>query len=247
MASGAREFLVDLECGGGTITSEDEGSGESGDTVPSCRIGRKTLVSRATCCNGAMSSESDTDSSDDLLNKSNAGCRQIELVVDKCSGCEETEDLVAVLEKRNPGEPRKKQKMKKPSKPPRPPKGPLLNASDLKLVKELSEIAARKRARIERMKALRKMKQTKRPNYTSSITALIITLLFFIIIIFQGAFSGSKVRKEIDESPAPANTNEGLISIQLFNNAPTNQQSSVSFDSMEQPSSSNPQEEGKDA
>ncbi|KAH9626862.1 hypothetical protein KSS87_002262 [Heliosperma pusillum] len=194
MASGVREFLVDLECGG-TITSEEEGSGESGDTISSCRRGRKTLVSRATSCNGVMSSESDTDSGDDLLNtKSNAGCGQIELVVDKCSGNEETEDVVAVLEKRSPGEPRKKQKMKKPSKPPRPPKGPLLNASDLKLVKELSEIAARKRARIERMKALRKMKQTKRPTYSSSLTALIITLLFFIVIIFQDS------KKKINEN-----------------------------------------------
>ncbi|KAK9747588.1 hypothetical protein RND81_02G002000 [Saponaria officinalis] len=224
------ELLVDLECGGGatnaTATSsstaviiEKEGIAESRDYVSSCRIGRKPLsrgsTAAAISCNAVMGGGSNTDSRDE----------RIELLIDKCSACEETRDVV--------GEKRKKHRLKNYSKPPRPPKGPLLNASDLKLVKELSETAARKRARIERMKALKKMKQTKRPTSNTTLPALVITLLFFIVIIFQGALSRSNTREEVVESPAPATTNEGFISVRVLNNGPTNngmnQPSSLSF------------------
>jgi uncharacterized small protein (DUF1192 family) len=77
---------------------------------------------------------------------------------------------------------------KKSGKPPRPPKGPSLDAADLKLIRELSERALLKRARIERMKALRKMRNAKSSSASnsSSILALIFTIIFFIVIIFQG-------------------------------------------------------------
>jgi hypothetical protein len=75
---------------------------------------------------------------------------------------------------------------KKSGKPPRPPKGPSLDAADLKLIRELSERALLKRARIERMKALRKMRNAKSSSNSSSILALIFTIIFFIVIIFQG-------------------------------------------------------------
>ncbi|KAK9685038.1 hypothetical protein RND81_10G250800 [Saponaria officinalis] len=188
-------------------TSDEEGLGDSASAY---RTGRTTLCS-----------ESDTDSSDDPSSNLSS---VVELVIDKCSGGEEP------LEK-------KKQKLNKSSKPPRPPKGPVLSASDLKLVKELSELAARKRARIERMKALRKMKDTtKRSTSTTNLTAMLMTALFFIVILFQGAFSGNNARKELVESPAPATTNEGLVSYQVLYNAPTNevnQPSSLSLNSVE--------------
>lgn len=183
MASREGEFLVDLESGG--TTSEEEGSG---DAVCGNSRGRKT-VNRVHCggyglTNGAI----DIDSSDSFSTNNFAG-QGVDLLIDKSSEGEEGRDLAVVLEKRNPNEQRKKLGSKKASKPPRPPKGPLLTASDLKLVKELSELAARKRARMERIKAYRKMKDTKRSSSGSSVTAMVITVIFFLIIVFQGYMS----------------------------------------------------------
>lgn len=77
-------------------------------------------------------------------------------------------------------------KTRKPSKPPRPPKGPLLSANDQKLMREITELAMRKRARIERMKTLRRLKATKSSSPCSSIFAMIVTVIFFVFLIFQG-------------------------------------------------------------
>lgn len=71
-------------------------------------------------------------------------------------------------------------------KPPRPPKGPSLDAADQKLVREIVEFARRKRARIEQIKAAKKTKATKSSSVQSGISAMIFTLLFFCVIIFQG-------------------------------------------------------------
>ncbi|KAL9239774.1 hypothetical protein vseg_014063 [Gypsophila vaccaria] len=256
MAYGEGASLVDLECGISTnaaatstaITFEVAGNAESGDSAPSCRIGRTTL-SR---CNAEIGGGSNTNSGDDISNISHAMGERIELLIDKCSACEEdTRDAVPPFEKKNPREQRKKQNLNNSSKPPRPPKGPLLSASDLKLVKELSEMASRKRARIERMKALRKMKETKRNTSNSNLSALVITVMFFVVIIFQGVLSGSNAKNELVGSPAPATTNEGFISMQVVSNGPTNNEmnkpSSPSYNYMEQPSSISPQEaEGRE-
>ncbi|KAL6526468.1 hypothetical protein OROGR_015558 [Orobanche gracilis] len=72
---------------------------------------------------------------------------------------------------------------KKPPKPPRPPRGMSLDAADRKLVNEISELALIKRARIERMKALRKIKTAKA---SLGSIAMVFTILFFVLIIFQG-------------------------------------------------------------
>lgn len=73
-------------------------------------------------------------------------------------------------------------------KPPRPPKGHLLDVADQKLVKDTAEVAMRKRLRIEHMKASKKAKAAplSRSFSISSIGAMIITVLFFFVIIFQG-------------------------------------------------------------
>ncbi|KAL3515926.1 hypothetical protein ACH5RR_022828 [Cinchona calisaya] len=83
----------------------------------------------------------------------------------------------------------KKPKMpnsKRPPKPPRPPGGPSLDLADMKLVKEISELAILKRKRTERMKTLQKMRKEKTPSMSSSLIALVVTALFFLVIIFQG-------------------------------------------------------------
>ncbi|XP_047325243.1 uncharacterized protein LOC124929030 [Impatiens glandulifera] len=115
-------------------------------------------------------------------------------------------------------------------KPPRPPKGPELDASDVKLIKEISQLAMKKRARVERMKALRKMKEIKSSSYLSStpsrssISAFIITILFFLIVIFQGL--NSKVGSHhviFQGSPEPSMAaTDSLISVQFFHDPSRN-------------------------
>ncbi|KAJ8423272.1 hypothetical protein Cgig2_022156 [Carnegiea gigantea] len=220
MASREGEFLGDIECGG--TNSEEEGSKEF------VSRGKKAL-SRG--CSGALGYNHDGMVSGgshiypDVHNFSkatdNIGGRRVELVIDRDSGGEEYRDLVALLEKRSNSS--KKPSLKKASKPPRPPKGPTLSHADLKLVKELSELAARKRERIERMKAFRKRKESKRSSSSSNLIALVISILFFLVIILQGVLSRNNNGREFPGSPAPAIAGEGLISIHLFSCAPANE------------------------
>ncbi|CAH8273473.1 unnamed protein product [Arabidopsis lyrata] len=108
-------------------------------------------------------------------------------------------------------------KTRKPSKPPRPPKGPLLSANDQKLMREITELAMRKRARIERMKTLRRLKATKSSSPCSSIFAMIVTVIFFVFLIFQGFFT-SNASLNSDNSPAPNNSaNNRMVSVQFYN------------------------------
>ncbi|KAK9069382.1 hypothetical protein SSX86_011285 [Deinandra increscens subsp. villosa] len=100
------------------------------------------------------------------------------------------------------GKTKEKQKVKnskkgRAAKPPRPHRGPSLNTSDLRLVKEISELVMKKRARIERMKSLKKLRSVRGPlsssagaaaSSTSKISffAMIVTVFFLTVIIFQG-------------------------------------------------------------
>lgn len=86
---------------------------------------------------------------------------------------------------------KKKKNLKMSSKPPRPPKALSLDASEAKLVREISELAMLKRARMERMermKALKKMKNAKTSS-SSSIWPMIITILFCVVLFWQGITS----------------------------------------------------------
>lgn len=98
-------------------------------------------------------------------------------------------------EKKIEKEKRKSTSAKKPPKPPRPPRGYSLDAADQKLIKELHELAMMKRARIERMKALKKMKAAKASSVplasNGSFFAMFFTVLFFLVLIFQGMSSGN--------------------------------------------------------
>ncbi|KAL0454631.1 UNVERIFIED_CONTAM: hypothetical protein Slati_0802300 [Sesamum latifolium] len=71
------------------------------------------------------------------------------------------------------------------AKPPRPPKGPLLDASDMKLLKEISELNL-KRKRMGRTRTLKKIKKEKTSSLSSNLIALLVTIIFFLVIIFQG-------------------------------------------------------------
>jgi hypothetical protein len=84
------------------------------------------------------------------------------------------------------GETKKKKRSKKPPRPPRPPTFTPLDISDQKLLNELNELAVLKRARIERMKALKKMKNAKQGSSSTNIRPLIITIIFFVVILWQG-------------------------------------------------------------
>lgn len=130
----------------------------------------------------------------------------------------------------------KKANNKKASKPPRPPKGPSLCAADMMLVKEISTHAMNRRVRIERIKALRKMREEKSSpsSCNSSICAMIFTVLFVLVICFQGFFSKSVNNGNFHGSPEPAT--ESFISVQLFNHPSVNGESRVG-------SSSSPEEQ----
>ncbi|KAE8731024.1 putative Plant invertase/pectin methylesterase inhibitor superfamily protein [Hibiscus syriacus] len=113
---------------------------------------------------------------------------------------------------------RKEKRNKKAPKPPRPPKGPTLDAADHKLIRELTELARSKRAKIERMRALKKMKGAKGTSYNTTIFLMLFTIIFCVIIIYQGMPSRDPpTTSEGTEVPVGA-TEEGLIPIKLLGN-----------------------------
>ncbi|KAI4371371.1 hypothetical protein MLD38_019614 [Melastoma candidum] len=91
-------------------------------------------------------------------------------------------------------EKRKKSSGKKASRPPRPPRAPSLDAADQKLMREIAEYAMLKRARMERMKALKKERNAKAGSGSSSgnAIALVFTVLFIFVVLFHGCSPGTK-------------------------------------------------------
>ncbi|XWS38917.1 hypothetical protein CRYUN_Cryun18bG0004600 [Craigia yunnanensis] len=107
---------------------------------------------------------------------------------------------------------------KKPPKPPRPPRAPSLDAADQKLIREIAELARLKRARIERMNALKKMKAAKATSSNSNIFAMVFTVIFCLVIMFQG-MSSKGTAASYQGSPVPAGAVQGgLISVQFSGN-----------------------------
>lgn len=84
------------------------------------------------------------------------------------------------------GDKQKKKSPKKHPKPPRPPTGPSLHAADIELVNEISKRARLRRARRERMNALKRMKADKTSSSKINFLAMVVTAIFFLVIIFQG-------------------------------------------------------------
>ncbi|XP_055818452.1 uncharacterized protein LOC129887397 [Solanum dulcamara] len=122
------------------------------------------------------------------------------------------------VEKKNVKDKRKSTSAKKP---PRPPRGLSLDAADQKLIKEIAELAMIKRARIERIKALKKMKAAKASSTssssssTSSFLAFLFTVLFFLVLCFQGMSSGSSAVSSHD-SPQPSGSRSNSFIIQQY-------------------------------
>lgn len=149
-------------------------------------------------------------------NGSNSGMipkENVKVFIDKNLVEKEAMDSV---DKKAVKEKRKKPSNKKSSKPPRPPKGPSLDAADQKLVREIAELAMLKRARVERRKALRKMKVAKASS-NSSLFAMVFTVFFCLVILFQGLSSRRNSAITFHGSPeSAAPTEGGLISVQYY-------------------------------
>lgn len=164
-----------------------------------------------------------TDGSDDRVSSSvdalNSGKVNVENVLDVTNMDIEGQENKDAKENKALKEKRKSLSNKKPAKPPRPPRAPSLDAADQKLIRELAELARLKRARIDRMKALKKMKAAKETSSSSSnMFAMVFTVFFFLVIIFQGMPSKGTMTSS-QRSPVPAGSIEGaLISVQLFGN-----------------------------
>ncbi|WCJ36199.1 hypothetical protein M5689_017412 [Euphorbia peplus] len=78
------------------------------------------------------------------------------------------------------------EKKKRIAKPPRPPKAPILNMADMKLLREMTELAKLKRARAQRIKDLKKVRKENASSVSINILPLLVTIVFFFVIIFQG-------------------------------------------------------------
>ncbi|KAL3652947.1 hypothetical protein CASFOL_002628 [Castilleja foliolosa] len=127
-----------------------------------------------------------------------------------------------VNENHGPGPEKKKiGKVKNSHKPPRPPRGPLLDAFDMRLMKEISKIAMKKRERIERIKTLKKMKAARTTSASTSsltssgstIVAMVVTVLFFLVLILQGLGSSSSSNMRVARAPRPAPETTGGLSL----------------------------------
>ncbi|CAI9776185.1 unnamed protein product [Fraxinus pennsylvanica] len=135
-----------------------------------------------------------------------------------------------VQEKNVRKEKRKSSSAKKPPKPPRPPRGLSMDAADQKLIKEIAELAMIKRARIERMKALKKMKVAKASSTSLSgnLIAMLFTVLFCIVIIFQGISPGNNSVAVFHGSPETnAGPDSGFITVHDHQNIFTHNTSSI--------------------
>ncbi|KAJ9171701.1 hypothetical protein P3X46_015025 [Hevea brasiliensis] len=206
--SGERELEVDLESGG--TTSEEDGINE---LVSANKQNKKLLNS--VCCGPS--------SFDRLGNSSKFGedaDESVEFLLDKNSEGEQGRQQFPFMNEKIVEGKQKKKNSRKAPKPPKPPKGPSLDAADQKLVQEITEIAMRKRARIERIRVLKKKRATKSSSWNSSLYAMAFTVLFCLILIFQGICSRNSGIMHLQGSPEPAvAASEDLISVQFYKNS----------------------------
>uniref|UniRef100_A0A5B7ATE1 Transmembrane protein n=1 Tax=Davidia involucrata TaxID=16924 RepID=A0A5B7ATE1_DAVIN len=179
-----RDSAVDLESG--ETTGYEMGSI---DPVLGAKLA-KTFFAKV--CSGLMSvdglvkGEKGVNLGGNVSNGSKVCQENVKLFIDKNM---EGEEAANIAEKKPGNQKHKKTSAKKPPKPPRPPRGPSLDAADQKLIKEISELVRIKRARIERMKALKKMKAAKASSSNGNLFSMLFTILFCLVIIFQGMSS----------------------------------------------------------
>ncbi|KAL4339374.1 hypothetical protein GQ457_08G021780 [Hibiscus cannabinus] len=214
-----RDTEVDLESGGST--SEDE---RTIDRVSSSLQTRRILGgvwSDLWSLDRIVKGESGINSCSSSSSFGAVVDENAEFFIDKNSEGEENHEAVVPAEKNSREVKCKKANSRKPPKPPRPPKGPLLDAADQKLVREITELAMRKRARMKRIKTMKRMKEAKASSSSASLYAMVITVLFCFVILFQGICSrhGANVLSEGTSSPA-VGSSEGLISVQFYKSFP---------------------------
>jgi len=163
MLSGEQDLEVDIEAGRSDVTQESTSDTVSGNGVWSERA------------NFGVSEKIADDLSYPLIrdeNRVETSSQSLDLSEKKCGNG-------------------KFKKSRKASKPPRPPKGPSLSENDRKIMRDIQELAMRKRARIERMKkSLKRLKAAKTSPSSPCITifSMIITAIFFAFLVFQGTF-----------------------------------------------------------
>ncbi|KAK6937250.1 hypothetical protein RJ641_030758 [Dillenia turbinata] len=230
MASREKEFELDLESGGTTSEDVTKVGSVSGSRQPKKLLSK--VVSGVLNFDGRVDDESGVNSSGSSSNLGVLAEENVELLIDKSSGGEESREQLALMEKKCMKERCKRTNPRKPAKPPRPPRGPTLDAADQKFVREMSELAMKKRARIERMKALKKMKAAKSSSSDGSLSAMIITVLFFLIILFQefrngllfaGIRSRSNLTVTFHGSPESAATTRGFVTVHYFSTPAANE------------------------
>lgn len=181
ISSRARDIVVDLGNCNETISKEDGGRVKQANKQCT-RVKSEGLSSDA-----SVKEEDGVCLINNLVTYGNTTNANVELLIDIGPRREESQKNGNIAKKKYVNEKHKKANSRKPPRPPRPPKGPFLDAADQKFVREISELAMRRRAKIERIKELKKKKAVKGSSTgNSSISAMIITLLFFIVIVFQG-------------------------------------------------------------
>ncbi|CAL9204629.1 unnamed protein product [Musa hybrid cultivar] len=213
-----RDVVVDLESGMNALINQREGAK---DVDLSAGQGRRVMNKGwggLMGIDGFMHVEEAAKSANIMTSCSALPLTNAEASVDKRDRGEEGPNL---LEKKVGAEKTKKKGCKKPPKPPRPPKSPPLDAADQKLIREISELAMMKRARIERMKL--KMKNAKSTSSNGNLCALVVTILFCLVIIWQGAFSGGNSTAGFHGSPESSlRIGSGLISVRIHKKASEN-------------------------
>ncbi|GFS30725.1 hypothetical protein Acr_00g0013600 [Actinidia rufa] len=181
--SRSSDLDVDLESGG--TTSEEDGIRDpsSYEKHVNKLLGRSWngLV-------GPISGRDGSGSNEKVLNPGDVLVENVEIESNKLGL-----KMLNLVDKKIVKDKRKKTSSTVPSKPPRPPRGPSLDAADIKLVREFSELAALKRKRVERMKSLRKRKAEKASSCNGSLFAMVVTILFCLVIIFQGIVSSGNL------------------------------------------------------
>ncbi|XP_047071919.1 uncharacterized protein LOC124680950 [Lolium rigidum] len=199
-----RDTLIDLESGNNLVISEYSHGTDANFGVGLAR----------TASNGASNLATKDDQNQHM------DCSQPSTEAAARNGDDrksEGEEKLGLLDSSG-GEKAKKKRSKKPPRPPRPPTVLPLDASDQKLLNELNELALLKRARIERMKALKKMKNAKHSS-TSNFCPMIVTIIFCLVILWQGFFSRQAAGVSFHGSPeSSVREHNSLISIRFYKN-----------------------------
>ncbi|OEL24934.1 hypothetical protein BAE44_0014050, partial [Dichanthelium oligosanthes] len=209
-AKGDQDALVDLESGNGAAVSNHNNGVDASLTVGQARTAPNGAWNVCVGANGCVKDDR-TQHMDCSPPAADAVAKNGD---DRKS---EGEEKLGLLDSSG-GEKAKKKRSKKPPRPPRPLTPTPLDVSDQKLLNELSELAMLKRARIERMKALKKMKNAKQGSSGGNLCPLIITIIFCVVILWQGFFPGHGSAVSFHGSPESSvrAQHSSLISIRFY-------------------------------